>query len=85
MVRFTELAVAGLGAVTENPEQRSALRHSIVLHLSHPDAADKSYRLPVVAGRQLYVFAMWKVRITWEMVAPDDVLVWSVALLRAHR
>jgi hypothetical protein len=85
MVRFSELAEAGLASVTEDAEQRAALRHSIVLHLSHADAAEKSHKLPEPAKERLYVFAMWKVRITWEMLAADHVMVWSVSLLRAYR
>jgi hypothetical protein len=85
MVRFSELAEAGLAGATENAEQHAALRHSIILHLSHPDAVDKSHSLAGPAGKQLYVFALWKVRIIWEIVAPADVLVWSITLLRAYR
>jgi hypothetical protein len=84
MVRFSDLAIAGLRNVTDDAEQRAALRHSIVLHLSHPEAIDKSHRLPQPASRPIYIFPLWKVRITWEPTA-DGVLVWSIALLRAHR
>jgi hypothetical protein len=85
MVRFSELAEADLTSVTEDAEQRAALRHSIILHLSHVDATEKSHKLPEPASRLLYMFAMWKVRITWEVPAADHVMVWSVSLLRAYR
>jgi hypothetical protein len=84
MLTFSELAEAGLARSTESEEQRAALRHSITLHLSHPDAWEKSRQLPVLDGR-LYVYGLWKVRITWERGPDGSVRVWSVTLLKAHR
>jgi hypothetical protein len=84
MVAFSELAEAGLSRSTESEEQRLALRHSISLHLSHPDAWEKSVQLPILDGR-LYVYALWKVRITWELGSHGNVAVWSVTLLKSHR
>jgi hypothetical protein len=84
MVTFSELAEAGLERSTESEEQRLALRHSISLHLSHPDAWERSVQLPVLDGR-VYVYALWKVRITWELESDGNVTVWSVTLLKSYR
>jgi hypothetical protein len=69
---------------TEAEEQRLALRHSIALHLAHPDASEKSVQLPIL-HRRLYVYALWKVRITWELMPDGNVTIWSITLLKAHR
>jgi hypothetical protein len=84
MVTFSELAEAGLARSTESEERRLALRHSIALHVSHPDAWEKSVQLPIRDGR-FYVYGLWKVRITWELEPDGNVTVWSVSLLRAYR
>jgi hypothetical protein len=84
VVTFSELAERGLARATESEEQRLGLRHSITLHLAHPDAWEKSVQLPILGG-QLYVYSLWKVRVTWELEHDGNVAVWSVTLLRAHR
>jgi hypothetical protein len=84
MVAFSELAEAGLARSTESEEQRLALRHSIALHLAYPDAWEKSVQLPVLDGRP-YVYALWKVRATWELKPDGGVTIWSISLLKAHR
>jgi hypothetical protein len=84
MLTFSELAEAGLAKSTESGEQKIQLRHSIMLHVSHPDAWEKSWQLPVLDGR-LYVYILWKVRITWEQVPQGDIMIWSITLLKAHR
>ena len=85
MVKFSDLAAAGLKKATDDAEQLAALRHSIILHLSHPDAPEKSHKLSGPVSKQVYMFALWKIRITWELTATGDIVVWSVGLLRAHR
>jgi hypothetical protein len=75
MVIFSELAEAGLAKSTESQEQRLALRHSIALHIAHPDAWEKSVQLPILDG-SLYVYGLWKVRVTWELEADSNVTVW---------
>jgi len=84
MVTFSELAEMGLAKSTEAEEQRLALHHSIALHVVHPDAPEKSVQLPILDGR-LYVYALWKVRITWELKLGGNVTIWSITLLKAHR
>jgi hypothetical protein len=84
MVTFSELAETGLARSTASEEQRLALRRSIALHVAHPDAWEKSVQLPVLDGR-LYVYGLWKVRVTWELKPDSNVTVWSVTLLRAYR
>lgn len=80
MIEFSELAIAGLEECTEDADRAAALRHSIALHLSHPDAIAKSIKLAEPADRAVYMFPMWKWRITWEP-RHEGGLVWSVALL----
>lgn len=84
MLTYSELAEAGLVRSTESDEQRLALRHSITLHLSHPDAWEKCRQLPALNGR-LYVYGLWRVRIAWELKADGEVVVWSIGLLKAFR
>jgi hypothetical protein len=81
MIDFSELAIAGLEEFTESRDRAAALRHSISLHLSHPDAMDKSFRLAEPADRAVYMFPLGRWRVTWEP-RPDGGLVWSIALLR---
>lgn len=81
VIEFSELAIAGLEECTEDADRATALRYSISLHLSHPDAIDKSFRLTEPADRAVYMFPLGKWRITWEP-RPDGGLVWTVALLR---
>jgi hypothetical protein len=66
MIEFSELALAGLDECTEDADRASALRHSISLHLSHPDAIEKSIRLAEPADRAVYMFPLGKWRVTWE-------------------
>ena len=82
MVAFSELALAGLARATESDDQRNALRHAINLHLSHPNAVSKSRRLPHASGIEMYMFSLWRVRITWELTPEDVVQVWSISVLR---
>jgi hypothetical protein len=84
MVEFSELALAGLKECTEDADRATALRLSISLHLAHPDAVAKSYPLPEVAGRALYMFPLGPWRVTWEP-RPEGGLVWTVKMLRNAR
>jgi len=84
MIEFSELAISGLEECTENRDRAAALRHSIALHLSHPEAIDKSIRLAEPPDRAVYMFALGKWRITWEPRV-DGGLVWSVALLHSAK
>jgi hypothetical protein len=84
MIEFSELALAGLEECTENADRAAALRHAIALHLSHPDAIDKSIRLAEPADRAVYLFAMWRWRITWEPRTGGG-LVWSIAFLHSAK
>jgi hypothetical protein len=86
MIEFSELALAGLKDCTEDDDRATALRYSISLHLSHPDAIKKSIRLVEPADRAVYMFPLGKWRITWEPRFEDGLpsgLVWSVAMLRS--
>ena len=58
MIEFSELAISGLEECTENRDRAAALRHSIALHLSHPEAIDKSIRLAEPPDRAVYMFAL---------------------------
>ena len=84
MVKFTEIADQGLASATESPEQAANLRASIRLHLSN-NPIDKSAPLAMRDGKHLYVFSIWKVRVTWQALDDGDVLVWSVERLRQQR
>jgi len=84
MLKFSDLAEAGLAKSTESEEQKIQVRHSIALHVSHPDAWEKSWPMPTLE-RRMYVYLLWKVRILWEQIDSGDIMVWSVTLLKAHR
>ena len=85
MIEFSELALAGLADCTEDDDRARALRSSISLHLSHPDAIAKSVRLTQPTDRAVYVFQLGPWRVTWEPRLDGGGLVWTVALLRNAR
>jgi hypothetical protein len=78
---LSEFAEFGLRRCFGDTEKALAYRHSIRLHLSHPEAVSRWIRLPAPLKQSLYVMYLHEVRVMWEARHPEN-WVWSVSLHR---
>jgi hypothetical protein len=83
IVTLSELARVGLEKAEPNPSRRLSVEMSLKLHLKNPEAPMRSVRLTQFKGRNLFLYPIWKFRVTWEY-DPEEITVWSIGLLRAH-
>jgi hypothetical protein len=83
IVTLSELARAGLLKAEPNPDRRVSIELSLKLHLRHPEAPMRSVRLTQFKGLNLFLYPLWKFRVTWEY-DPEEITVWNIGLLRAH-
>lgn len=83
-VRLSELAFRELANCEPDFDRRGAVESAIRIHMKHPLAPDRSIRLDAPIDAALFLFAMHKFRVIWQL-EPEIRIVWSITLLAAYR